>query len=430
MDSQSKRSSYCSTLLRIDPDASLPKAPPVDIEVHGLKAKVLLNRPQEDIIPAKYLQKADQSCCGRKFIFEDAARAQGKVLYALLDEILTLLDINREMDDHRSYFFLRPRLLNCHMEYWTGYRQKHQDAPLTAGMVCIDSRPSFSSNKSVLPISTTTKPKQSLESALEGKFKLLLTHLLLHIHRLHPPGDKFPDQEVFLIGLHGSRLHILRAIFPGYKTSRIWSGRHNPSSNTESERSFTQNPNERFYSRQNVERVVQQVEWHKLSKADGERNFRAFRVLGSQEYNLWINSEFRAAVRLIVGLTMYLMSGNARCGVLQHVFQRFPYDEVNKSDSARAKGEYKFAKEQEDVVVVVKKDEELGEMEKQKLEKDQERARTRDTMLFSSNDQIQAFEGIHQSWWDWVWEDENGEGCAKKNYQDVTYSVPDMPDQP
>lgn len=44
---------------------------------------------------------------GRRSVFEDAARAQEQVLYALLEETLTLLNINRDMDDHLSYFFLR-----------------------------------------------------------------------------------------------------------------------------------------------------------------------------------------------------------------------------------------------------------------------------------------------------------------------------------
>ncbi|KAI9044247.1 uncharacterized protein KD926_001477 [Aspergillus affinis] len=472
MDPEPKSPSRRSPLIGKSPDvtASLQKSVPIDIEVQGLKAKVLLNRPQEDIVPEKYLQKADRSSvvqrtpwafrgvedarqvnlgkwskvdvrfrgvfrmlnkvpqfkkglyqnedrniegCSRKYIFEDAARAQGQVVYALLEEILNLLDIRREMDSHLSYFFLRARLLNCHMEYWTGYRQKHQDAPLTAGWVCVDTHPAGVSNKSILPISTTTKAKQSLESALEGKFKLILTNLLLHIHKLHPPGDKFPDQEVFLIGLHGSRLHILRAIFPGYKTSKIWSGRYNPSpSNTDSTELFTMNPSERFYSKQNVERFVERVEWHKLSNADGERDSRVFRILGSHEYDLWIKSEFRAAVRLVIGLIMYLMSGQARCGILQHAFQRFPYDEDDEPNSEDERGDIQAAKEEKDVA---EKEKELDELEKQSVQKDQERARTRDTMRSSSNDRIRGFEDSRQPWWEWVWEDKVDEERAKND---------------
>ncbi|PLB40528.1 uncharacterized protein BDW47DRAFT_123543 [Aspergillus candidus] len=36
------------------------KTKPITIEVHGLKAKIYLNRPEEDPIPSHYLQKAEQ----------------------------------------------------------------------------------------------------------------------------------------------------------------------------------------------------------------------------------------------------------------------------------------------------------------------------------------------------------------------------------
>lgn len=176
--------------------------------------------------------------------------------------------------------------------------------------------------------------------------------------------------------------------------------------------------NERFYSKKSVERFVRQVEWHKLSNADGERDFRAFRILGSQEYDLWIKSEFRGAVRLIAGLNMYLMSGNARCGILQQVFRRFPYEEPNSDDE---NGESKVAKEEE---VVAKKEKELDEIEKQKFEKDQKRAWTRDTMRSSSDDQIRGFEGVRQPWWDWVWDDKDDDGFPKKDDDDVVFDGP------
>lgn len=86
-----------------------------------------------------------------------------------------------------------------------------------------------------------------------------------------------------------------------------------------------------------------------MSNAGGERNIRLFRILGSKEYDLWIKSEFREAVRLIVGLTMYLMSGHARCGVLQHAFQRSSYDEDDEPDLEDEKGEGKAANEEKDV---------------------------------------------------------------------------------
>lgn len=39
--------------------------------------------------------------------FEKAVKAQGQVVYALLDEVLNMLRIRREAEDHREYFYLR-----------------------------------------------------------------------------------------------------------------------------------------------------------------------------------------------------------------------------------------------------------------------------------------------------------------------------------
>lgn len=83
-------------------------------------------------------------------------------------------------------------------------------------------------------MSLTTKQtmrEQSLLDALTGKFKLLLGQLLIHVRPLPFPADKIPDQEIFLVGLHGSKLHIMRAFFPGQKISSLWCRRDVPGPN-------------------------------------------------------------------------------------------------------------------------------------------------------------------------------------------------------
>ncbi|KAA8650089.1 uncharacterized protein ATNIH1004_002770 [Aspergillus tanneri] len=335
---------------------------PITIDVHGLKAKVLLNRPQEDIVPARYLRKADQSSVvqrtfwvfrgvedarhvnlskwskidirfrgvyktlkkapqfrkglyendggrcessNRRFNFNDVAKIQGQVVYALLDEVMNMLNISRDMEDNLSYFFLR----------------------------------------------------------------------------------------------------------------------HNPSSSdSELNKLIAKNPNERFYTKQNIERFTQQVEWDKLSTADGERDFRVFRILGSQEYDLWIKSEFRAAMRLIVGLIMYMMSGRARCGVLQHIFEQYPYDEGDEPSSEDEKGQEKAAKEEKDVA---EQERQLEQVEKQKIEEDRERFWAREAMRSSVNDRIGGFKDFRQPWWEWVWEDKNDDG---QDVDDVDDDVDDDDD--
>ncbi|KAE8397207.1 hypothetical protein BDV37DRAFT_289627 [Aspergillus pseudonomiae] len=450
----------------------------VEIEVHGLKARIFLNCPEEDLIPSRYLKKAQRSPVSqrtiwlfrrqqnarqvnlnrwstvdirfrgvfktlkkvplfRKGLYEDdaghgdppargydfatAVRAQGQVVYALLDEILGALSITRETEDPESYFYLRARLLNCQLEYWTGYREKYKDAPITAGLLALEYYPEQHSTRAVLPVSTTTEKHELLESALEGKFKLLLSQLLMNIHRLHPPGDKFPDQEVFLIGLHGSRLHIFRGIFPGHKTSRLWSGRHNASgTDTEMRRLVVSNANQRFYGRQNLERFMQKVEWFQLSTSDSEPDPRVFRILGSKEYDLWVESDFYAALRLLVGLVMYLMSGRARCGILQYSFSCSPYDEDDEPDSEDEELRRKAAQEEEDVV---SQEQKLRALKRQKREEDQERFWRREAMRSSTNDRIGGFKDFRQPWWDWVWEDKHDDGCAKDD-ADVIFEGP------
>jgi hypothetical protein len=314
------------------------------------------------------------------------------------------------------------------LEYWTGYREKYKDSPYTAGLLALEYYPETHSTRIVLPVSTvsptltlhlstftnqkqTVEEEETLESALEGKFKLLLSQLLLNIHRLHPPGDKIPDQEVFMIGLHGSRLHIFRGIFPGHKTSRLWCGRHNPSgSDTEMSRLVVSCADQRFYARPNLQRFMQKVEWLQLSTCDSEPDPRVFRILGSEEYDLWVKEDFSAAMKLLVGLIMYLMSGRARCGILQHTFERYPYDEDDEPDSEDEALRKKVAKEEEDVVEQERK---LRDLKRQKREEDQERFWRREAMRSSENDRIGGFEDFRQPWWDWVWEDKHDDGRAK-----------------
>lgn len=148
-------------------------------------------------------------------------------------------------------------------------------------------------------------------------------------HGLRSTGasrDKFPDQEVFLIGTHGSRLYIFRGGFPGRKTSLIYTNRFiHPDGRIEI-----------------VPRGGKEGEGthptHTLITPAGNRYAHAqhtcpnepikdistFYIRGSREYDLWHKADFQDAVKLLVALDLYLMSGNAKCGVLQRVFAENP----------------------------------------------------------------------------------------------------------
>ncbi|KAL4952410.1 hypothetical protein BDW69DRAFT_195670 [Aspergillus filifer] len=502
---------------------------PLDIGVHGVNAKVFLNCADVDIVPARYLEKAERSQplkrtpwifraaedgrsvkiskwskadiryrgvfktlkkvppftgglfdtftsasvlnttsystsastavegpgaigsgqfrsgsdSGRssrssRYDFDEAVKAQGQVVYALLDEVLGMLDLRREAENHRSCFLLRPRLLTCQPEYWTGYRMKHRDTPLTAGSVSLDFEPSRGIPRAVMPVASTNERNAPLKATLQGEFKLLLAQLLVNIHKLCPPGDKIPDQEAFLISIHGSRLHILRGIFPGQKTSKLWCGRHNPGNQLDDNQSThalfarmgcsfnadtldsndnnngndngTRTPT-RFYTKTNLTRFIEQIEWNQLSDPSNEVHPRSFQVLGSREYDLWNKWEFHAAVKMLSGLMLYLMSGQARCGVLQDVFGRYPYDEGWEVDSEEEdskdngngngkgkEGENKEVEEEEEQRVSVEDMKRKAE-EMAKVSEREEKGGS--TSVRERCEGITGGLNLRQPWWDW-----------------------------
>ncbi|KAJ5175357.1 uncharacterized protein N7482_001234 [Penicillium canariense] len=410
-----------------------------EVTVQNITARFFFNRPTKDLIPARFLQMAQNTPAVQRkaWIFRIGAdnarhvnvrdwpevdiryrgvfrtlkrvprfekglweggsdscqeklddgqpRAQSQLVYALLNEIGEMLDLKRETKDEMNIFYLRPRLLACQLEYWTGYRQKYKDGPETDGYLSLDFEPDRISPIPILPVSTTTRcfranrtaqskltkfqtnTEEPLESSLANKFKLMLGQLLQHVKPLPVPGDKIPDQEIFLIGQHGSKLHLLRAFFPGHKMSSLWCRRELPcpapifppmseslspsppassprnptsvhiehSDGDESEADATspvtrrlrrrRSSSHRFYAAENIERLRRHFEATKLSMLDRELDTRTFRVLGTREFDLWKEDDFAAAIHVLVALEMYLLSGKARCGMLQQVFLTNPY---------------------------------------------------------------------------------------------------------
>ncbi|PLN76962.1 hypothetical protein BDW42DRAFT_196850 [Aspergillus taichungensis] len=364
--------------LLLPPKSNTDKAKTITIEVHGLKAKIQLNRPEEDLIPADYLQKAAQtpstnrpiwlfrgredargvnlnrwstvdtrfrgvyktlkkvpaqfasgiyedgspeqssssSSSSSRINFTEAAKAQGQVVYALLHEILDMMRIGRRMGD--ASFVLRPRLFNCKLEYWTGYRERYTDGPRTAELLCIDAHPETGLVRAVVPISSP----------------------------------------------HGPKLHLLRGIFPGHKTSRLWSGRYNNPASASGPAGANPPPHcfaatdpcgSRYYGGANMKRVRQELEWMALCCAgnggedeeEEEADARTFRLLGSREFDLWVGRDFRD-------------------------------EEENKKKEVEKKR--------------------IVEEEKKNLE----------TMERLAREEVQE-DAISQSWWDWVWEEGHGD---------------------
>lgn len=279
----------------------------------------------------------------------------------------------------------------------------------------------------------------TLVSCLEGKLKLMLGQLLHHVRPLDMPGDKLPDQEIFLIGLHGSKLHLMRAFFPGQKISSLWCRRELPatvpmtqwfpapetphSSHIEDyytygtektlEEISEEDPDSksnRFHTPENVERLRRHLQETQLQRLDHEPDLRTFRILATQEYNLWLEDEFSAAVQLLVALHMYLLSGKAQCGALQEIFIRHPYlGDVDESDDPDGSGDELEARLRDDAqkeqMAIEAREEQLRREELIRREEDARASRVRDSMRFSQTDRISSLRDARQHWWDFVWKD-------------------------
>ncbi|KAJ5300692.1 uncharacterized protein N7443_005694 [Penicillium atrosanguineum] len=490
------------TLHPLNTDLSPVSNDPIECDVQNTTAKFFLNRDLEDLILARYLRLAYQTpntqrkawifrsgeeyACGmdieewskvdiryrgvfqtlskcphftkglwqggsqncRHELITSQPNAQSQVIYALLSEIGEMIDLRRETYDGDGIFFLTPRLLGAQMEYWTGYRQKYKDAPETAGFLSLEFSPDSWTSHTILPISSTTK-EQPLASALADKFKIMLGQLLLHLRYLPNPGDKLPDQEVFLIGLHGSKLHLMRAYFPGQKISSLWCRRKIPSppsvfsseldqvlrsvspdtpSSTHIEDYAAEGDHfgiqlssadgiyplapggSRFYGAENMERVRQQLEDSKIKQLDHESNVRTFRVLASREYDLWNQQDFVTAVQMLVALQFYLLSGTAQCGTLQQVFQKHPYaNDFSSPDSGLDVEPVRDARVRRDLHKQENYFEKEKELRREELIAQQEADgahRRRESMRNAQYDRIGSFHDARRDWWDFVWEDE------------------------
>lgn len=167
----------------------------------------------------------------------------------------------------------------------------------------------------------------------------------------------------------------------------------------------------RFYGRENMERVRQQLEASKMKQLDYEPNVRTFRVLASREYDLWNQQDFAAAVQMLVALHLYLLSGNSQCGTLQQVFQKHPYvEDVPSPDSGLDVGQMRDARVYHDLHKKEKyfeeKEEELRREDLIARQEADEAHRRRESMHNARDDRIGSLHDARRDWWDFLWEDE------------------------
>ncbi|KAJ5309107.1 hypothetical protein N7508_004486 [Penicillium antarcticum] len=500
-------------------DTTFATRGPLEVDVHGLTARFFLDIPIDEVIPQRFLIQAERHSfthCkawifrngtddGRDIdldewspvdmryrgVFKTLAkvplfskglweggcelfdyevgtknpRVQAHVVYALLHEIGDMLNISRPTSKANVIFYPKPRLVSRALEYWTGYREKYKDGPRAAGFLSLDFYPQQDFSISLYPVSTTTEA-ETFSSCLREKFKLILGQLLLHLRPLRAPGDKLPDQEVFLVGLHGSKLHILRAFFPGQKTSSLWCQRElpmpeafisgltfqdqppsPPASYTsatndaqayhieqtedapEHESSTTENTNRprsqsnRFYTTENLERIRQHLEEAKLSTLDNELEVRTFRVLGTREYDLWNQKDLKEAVHSLAALELYLFSGEARCGGIQEIFEWNPWDPYAGSEDSNPveSDEERTARLETDIQLeqrmFAEQEEDLRREELIRRADDWEATRCSEALRSSGEDRIGSLSesDATSECWDWIWSDDEMDANETKD---------------
>ncbi|GKZ35177.1 hypothetical protein AbraIFM66950_005729 [Aspergillus brasiliensis] len=311
------------------------EALPVDIEVHDIKARFYPDRPDEDIVPRRYLEKAEYDYIVHRPVWIFSKAKDGHKV-----DIETWPTLN-------TNFYDVFRNLNESPQWKKGLFEDDEGAAATCprGSTFEEAR-LYQDNAihallselffrvDVMRATTTLvslSEHQPLRETLCANFKMHLTQLA-NLRHLPSRADHLPDQEVFVINLHGSRLHVQRAIFPGSKTSRAWCGKYHPVGGNRELHVFKASDTSRRYTERDMEWDIDQLDWLHTLRDDeretpDENGNPVFRVMASQEYDLWTKSGWHAALRLLAGLNHYLMGGRANCAVMQVMFREFPVEE-------------------------------------------------------------------------------------------------------
>lgn len=148
-------------------------------------------------------------------------------------------------------------------------------------------------------------------------------------------------------------------------------------------------------------------------------NLRTFRVIGTREYDLWLAADFKDAVRMLVGLCMYLMSGKAKCGFLQKTFEQYPFEQGSEaeSDGELERRQERAVREQMELVLREKR---LERSERKERKKAREHFCNREARRSIISDRIGGFDEAGKEGWNWVWEDKKMDPTkGKEDEEDV-----------
>lgn len=159
---------------------------------------------------------------------------------------------------------------------------------------------------------------------------------------------------------------------------------------------------------------------------DSEENVRTFRIVGTREYDLWRASDFHDAVRVLAALQLYLMSGKAKCGFLQKMFEQFPHAHESEGSEAEAGMEERRGKTVREQLAMVARE------KRQEREERRERAREWQRFLSraSAGDRFGGFGDMRHEGWDWVWRDRQADQSSSEEDEDALLNSACMSGRP
>ncbi|PYH47206.1 uncharacterized protein BP01DRAFT_411287 [Aspergillus saccharolyticus JOP 1030-1] len=295
--------------------------------------------------------------------FRRIVKRQQRAIVTFMQDILKDAPMTHTSPDGQSEVYLNPKYLQKRIRYWMGriqHRERLLIGPETNAFLTVDSRPGDRVwSRHLVPITVTTNPNVTVRTHLTRAVKTLIGQYCYQLRDVSNNIQSLPDQEAYLIHIHGSHLHILRLIAPGFKTSRIRSNVHKQFVYDDTYTSLNPHQADQLALRilansdgdpdalrkglkdRSVRKVLEQVEWFRLYCGDATVGTveeivncdpTVFQVLVSREYDLWDEEGFRKAVRNVRALYKYLMSGTARIGSLQKMFWDWPKAAADDDD--------------------------------------------------------------------------------------------------
>ena len=164
-----------------------------------------------------------------------------------------------------------------------------------------------------------------------------------------------------------------------------------------------------------------------MNKSSDDDATNIFHIFGSTEYNLWVESDFHEAVKALVGLIMYLMSGKAQCGPLEATFNNL-LSATNRDDRQRHRNSYEeiharvdktghgddqkiesdmFEEEVEERLALTRVE---ANDQKKESKRENKRHKRKEKLLLtrqkghgSTGHRIASFGWFRKAWWKWVW---------------------------